>query len=388
MVVSRQKSCGPLACPTPPTSSQTGREPYLPDWAATLLGAVSGKLLLLLESGIHYFRGQRSGYLRYNAADETVSVDDGLQFTSNIPQATDFGFVAKVIPGLQRTCDEEGNAVDVTTQELASQITAERDDGAIMLGNVPSPGQVVGNGAADLQNQLRFDRLLPPVYNGSAAGLGFLVRVPETVLAGSTSRVISKWALMQQVKLRQSHLGMVEPGSADATAALGLVAIRIPGGTEQDPLFALKILNQEISPLPTEDLEVGDTVEWDGTKWIPVRRGLRFYPLTSSQRIASATASATTSVTFPDYPAAAVGKVFARLRIYSHVACSGGQLTFSLRINNIQVAAALTNASGYSNDANQVEATVELTAETQSLVFTKVGSGYVTCLVDLMGYEY
>lgn len=382
------KSCGPPVCPTPPTSSQTGREPYLPDWASTLLGAVSGKLLLLLESGIHYFRGNRSGYLRYNAADETVSVDDGLQFTSNIPRSTDYGFVAKVVPGLQRTCDDDGNAVDVTTQELASQMVEERDDGALMLGNIPDPGQVVGNEASDLERQLRFDRLLPPVYAGASAGVGFLVRVPETQNRGRVTRVVSRWALMESMRLRRSNLGLVEPGSADAESALGIVAIRIPGGTEQDPMYALKILNQEISPLPTADLEVGDTVEWDGTKWIPVRRGLRFYPLTSLQRIASVTASATTSVTFPDYPTTAVGKVFARLRIYSQVACSGGQLTMSLRINNVQVAIANTNASGYSNDANQVEAVVELTAETQNLVFTKVGSGNVACLVDLMGYEY
>lgn len=388
-VTNRQVACGPTPCPTPPTSSQTGREPYNPTWASTLLGAVTGKLLVLLETGIHYLRPLRSGYLRYNAADESISLDDSLPFVSDIPRETDFGFVAKVVPGLRRVCDADGNAVDEPTQNLASQTVNERDDGAIMLGNLPDLGQMIGNEAADIERQIRFDRLIPAAYDGNADGLGFLVRTPITQQRGRETRIISKWSLMQSLRLRRSHLGLVEKDTAEDESALSLVAIPIPGGTEDNPLYALKILNRAISHLPTgSDLQQGDTIQWDGARWVPLRRGLTFYPLDNVTRLIARTSAGTVAVTFPNFPTGVTGKIFARLRVVTFVAADSGQLTFSLRVSNLQVSDAHTNSVGWSNDSNTTEATVELSTSAVNFVFAKVGSGTVNCLVDLIGYEY
>lgn len=387
-IVNRQRSCGPSPCPTPPTSSQTGREPYAPTWAETLLGAVTGKLLILLESGIHYLRPLRSGYLRYNVEDESISVDGSLPFISDVPKETDFGFVGKVVPGLKRVCDAEGNAVDAPTYELAAQVVRERDDGALMLGNIPDPGQMIGNEAADLQDQLRFDRLLPTAYSGDAEGLGFLVRAPVEQQRGRDTRIISKWALMESLKLRRSHLGLVEKGTAEAGSALSVVAVPLSGGTVDNPLYALKILNQAILHLPTDNLTAGATIQWNGTAWVAVKRGLAFYPLENATRLISRTTAGTEAVTFPNFPTGVTGKIFARLRVVTFVAADGGQLTFSLRISNLQVSDAHTNSVGWSNDSNTTEATVELSTSAVNFVFAKVGSGTVNCLVDLIGYEY
>lgn len=386
-VVTRQKACAPSPYPTPPTSSQTGREAYSPDWVSTLLGGLTGKLLMLVEDSIQYFRARKSGWLFYNAQSEAVTVENP-PFLSSEPTEVEYGFVAKVVSEIRRTCDPETDAVtDTVVQKLASQAMSDRDEGQLVIANSPECGQLSGDQSADSGKQVRFDFLAPVRHETCEKGVGFLVRVPVTVGSGRNQRVVSKWRLLEQMRVRASQFGLVEPNTTESTASLAVIASPVAGGTTDDPCYQLKFLKSQSKGLP-QNPAAGDTIYWDGENWKAIKMGLSFRPLTSVTRLITTTSVSPITVTMPSPPAGAPGRVFARLRMTIWGASGGGAMSFQIRHRDLLIGSVHTNASGYSNDGNTVEATIEVIGSSETFTFAKVGTGNISFIADVLGYEY
>ncbi len=351
------------------------------------MGATIGKLLLLVGSTIQYFRGLSSGWMFYNAQTEEITVQNP-PFISSNPTETEFGFLAKVTSEVRRSCDPVTGEITATImQQLSSQVLNATREGLIVVASFPECGQLSGDAAVDADKQMRLDYLTPDRHEGCEAGVGFLIRVPKAIQGGRNAQIAYEWRVMEQMRMRASQLGLIASGADEMNSALPIVAVPVSGGTDADPCYRLKILNMPVLALPT-DAEVGDTITWNGTKWVKAKRGITYFPLETPVRLTSSAGTATKSVTMLEYPTDAVGRVFARLRIHNYVAASGAVMTSSLRVGNQELSIAHTNDSSFSNDANSCMQTVEITSKQMSFVFTKTGSGVMECHVDLLGYEY
>lgn len=342
---------------------------------------------MLVEDSIQYFRARKSGWLFYNAQSEAVTAEN-LPFLSNEPTEVEYGFVAKVVSETRRTCDPETDAVtDTVVQKLASQVMSDRDEGQLVIANSPERGELSGDQSADSSKQVRFDFLAPVRHETCEKGVGFLVRVPVTVGSGRNQRVVSKWRLLEQMRVRASQFGFVEPNTTESTASLAVIASPVAGGTTDDPCYQLKFLKSQSKGLP-QNPATGDTVYWDGENWKAIKMGLSFRPLTSVARLITTRSATAITVTMPSPPTNAPGRVFARVRISIYCASSGGAMSLHIRHRDLLIASCQTNSASYGNDGNTIEATIEVIGSSETFTAVQTGTGNISFIADVLGYEY
>jgi hypothetical protein len=324
--------------------------------------------------------------LFYDATTEQVTSQQP-PFLTNDPTEVKYGFLAKVTTEIQRTCDPETDAVTETiVQKLASQVMGDADQGQLVLANMPDCGEVTGDQAADADKQVRLDYLAPKRHESCEKGVGFLVRVPVTVGAGTRNeKIISQWRLLEQMRVRASQFGFVEPNTAEAEAGLLLIASPVDGGTTEDPCYRLKILKAQSRGLPVDPRD-GDTIYYSDAEkqWKIVKRGLGFHPLSESVIVINNRSTAgTVSASLPDYPSDAPGEVWGRFQIRMTVTPSGSIIW--------AVAAGGSTRARCDGTVpiNQiVECMVKLTGDSCDFSFSKTGSGAFSGFVTLIGYDY
>lgn len=234
------------SCPTPLTSSQVTRTPYCPSWVDTLFGSYVGKLIIKVGSCLHFLRSAANGWIRYDAATESVSVDSAPPFASNNPSGAQFGYLAKTIPTISQRFDETlGVCVSVGTQEIGSQVLDERSDGMLIVGNRPVSGELPVLQSADSANQTRFDYVDPLVAEDQPSvdtDIGFLASVPTTRNSGGQSYITSAWMRVKKFRLRKSQWGEAS-SPEEKGAARQAVFVPVSGGTTGDGALELRYLD-------------------------------------------------------------------------------------------------------------------------------------------------
>lgn len=375
-VVARTSSCSPSPCPTPPSSSQVGLTPYAPTWVATLLGAVTGKMLIIKDGAIYYFRAARSGVLSYNKNTEEITTGTD-PFMSNVPQSTNYGRLGLLKPTVRNVYDPETEeCCQEVVQEAASQDMSSRVDGRLVLANQPDCGELPSDQAGDAEQQTRFDYAALPDSPGAEEGTGLLIGVPGTRMAGSKTVLTTLWKLLKTLKFRLSMMGRTNVGSAEYTGAVFLVAIPTSGGTTADPAYQIKVLDKMPQMLPLTANE-GDGLVFRSGNWVVGTPGtgtsLGFHPLTAPASIVTnRTTAGTVTVAMPSFPADA-DTVWAELRTV--VSCAGAATVTTSGIRFAAVTGATVDTT----------AMVPVSAST-AFAFTFASSG--TSSLQVLGYYY
>ena len=390
-------NCRP-SCPTPPTSSQIGRTPYCPPWGPTLFGSYVGKIVILVSGCLNYLRSGASGWVRYDAPTETVTIDNAPPFVSNVPTGNNFGYLAKTVPTVTQVYDESTNTCQqIGTQEVSSQVLDQRADGSLAIANSPLPGEVSGCQSADADNQVRLDYLNPAVAEaqGSVSNdIGVLVQIPYNRTVGNQTFVSKLWMRLRQFTFRQSQIGSF-PASSYPT---GLTAVWVPaaGGTTDDPAFTLQ-MGTTAPPgsgtLPA-NASNGDTVIWNGAAgvnnpnlpanaWVPYPRGLATFLLDAPSVIETGrTTAGSVTYTLPNPPAPNFNGPIGVIIGWKISQASGSLFEAAY---GSQVIAYIQGAA----EILQGQTIVQLPATTPlnfTVLFTKVGSGDVSCDLSVIGW--
>jgi len=391
--------CPPALCLQPLTTSQVTRSPYCPDWVDKLFGSYAGKLIIKVGACLHYLRSPSSGWVRYNGSTESVTVDNAPPFVSSAPRGAKFGYLAKTIPTQTQLYDEAtGTCSTVITQELASQVLETRADGQLLLGNYPLPGEIPVNESGDAANQTRLDYLGQAVAEDElevSPDIGILVDKPYIRTVGGMQVVSKFWMRMKSLIFRKSQWGQVL--KINYGQALQVVAYPVSGGTADDPAFRLMLSetgpSDQSATFPANHLQ-GDTVVWNGAagsnnpnlpenSWASYPKGLGFFPFASPRDIViNRTTVGTVPVTLPDFPSELPAGVKG-IMFYTKSSSANNTTNFNATYNSRKIGFAF-------NGVNYMETTVYFNpnpdTKTIDIVFTKVGTGAVTCDIAVVGY--
>lgn len=388
---SAECGCAANDCPSPPTSNQTGRSAYCPTWVSTLLGGITGKLLIIKNDCLNYLRTCKSGALYYNAETEEITVGDA-PFVSATPQETKFGFLAKVVPTTRKTptSDECSECTEVATQELASQLMNLRNDGQLVVANAPLPSELPAC-SPDGDAQTRLDYLDPTDYTGCDE-YSFLIGVPGTKRVGRTTISTMFWHLLRKLRFRSSMLAPIK--SADASGGKKVLAFPTDGGTDADPCYQLRMVEgSALDTLPSNAVKCDSTV-FDGEGWKAFRHG--HWPMISSAPMQVDGTGATWQHTGhmasgedlelagkPTSPCG--GKVFAILELHSNADTGVSSSTTSSRLSING-----TDYIGNTSTAQQSHRMIWLDVTNDSVISVRSrrysGTGQVYGAVNIVGY--
>lgn len=390
------------ACPQPPTSSQIGRVPYCPPWVASLYGSFVGKLIIQVGGNcLNYLRSGASGWVRYDATTESVVIDNAPPFASSTPRGANFGYAALAIPTVTPVYNESlGACQNVVTQEIGSQTLSQRSDGRILLGNIPVTGDVPCPQSDDMQNQMRFDYLVPQEQadlESVSPLIKMLASFPGSRVAGGQTLVTEEHEWMTNLTFRRSQI--VQAPATAYPQALTALWVPVPGGTTEDPAFTLRIgvtAPTGSGTLPA-DPNQGDTVIWNGApgvnnpnlpanSWVAFPRGLGTFLFPSPVTlVAGRTTAGTLNVTLPALPAVNSNGPIGII-IYSKTT-AGSSTTFKASFG--------ARTLGYTNgstggDISYGEVTIYYAPSpftlTMAVDFAKIGSGSVSCDLSVVGY--
>jgi len=368
------------SCPTPLTSSQVTRTPYCPGWVDTLFGSYVGKLIIKVGSCLHFLRSAANGWIRYDAATESVSVDSAPPFASNNPSGAQFGYLAKTIPTISQRFDETlGVCVSTGTQEIGSQVLDERSDGMLIVGNRPVSGELPVLQSADAANQTRLDYVDPLVAEDQpsvSTDIGFLVNVPTTRNSGGQSYLTTAWMRMKRFRLRKSQWGEAATDTEKGSAKQA-VFVPVSGGTTGDGALELRFLDAPPSDaaanFPSTKSQ-DDTLFYNdpdgvgghasyGLGWVafPRGKGMHMMPLNAiissdtdagevnTGKLIAGTADQLRTATLPSYPAIPNGSIGVAMRI-KLTTTSGHAVTVSVASSFAGTYTVLASKTGGTSD--------------------------------------
>ena len=383
--------CASNACPSPPTSSQTGRTAYCPTWVTTLLGAVSGKLMIIKNGCIHYLRSCKSGMIYYNGETEEISVGDA-PYVSNVPRETRFGKLAKVVTTTRKkpTTDECSECTEEAVQELGSQVMNLRNDGQLVVANQPQQGELPAC-TPDGELETRLDYLDPSDYDGCDP-YGFLIGVRGEKRIGRTTVSTMFWHLLKKLKLRSSMLAPIP--STSAAGGKKLLAFPTSGGTDTDPCYQIKMVEGSPSDTLPENAVKCDGVVNDGTGWKAFRHG--HWPFiinppmpdlgTGATWFKAATMSSAEDVALDGKPTSPCGgKIFAILELVCNAdtGASSSATSVTLEVNAVRY---IANLSAAQRAHRMIWLDVTNDDKIQVKLTRLSGTGAVSGAVNIIGY--
>jgi hypothetical protein len=314
--IPQQGKCGKQTCPTPPVSDAEDIETYCPSWLQGVRTSTIGKLLLKVGASCMYtLKSKCTGFLRYDATTEQVTVDGNPPFVSDTPQTTSWGFIAKVVNRAHLLCrDGQNDCPMEVRQELAAQLVEQVQEGQLAVLVKPPCGAVPLSDSADLDKQYGVHALDPDERKGCE---------PALILA----RVGNEWQLMSQLKFPVSQIGRVTP--AELVGARPPLFVRV-GGTDENPCYSLKVNDRQANnelPANAGNCEIAVFNSESGA-WEAKRRGYSHYEIKPSlendgtlptwdfQRSVNMASAVDVPLTDIPQPICTDGKVFVELELW------------------------------------------------------------------------
>lgn len=360
---------------------------------------------MAVEGCLYFLKSKCSGFVHYNAETEEITVGDP-QFVSAIPQETNFGFIAKVVPTEHTICDDEAEDCPVEIrQELAAQLLGETSCGELIIATTPSCGEVPQDQQGDLANQVRFDKAqLADMGDVCADGFRVIAWYPSFRSVGGLQVPCKKFVSVPRLKMRKSQWSEVIKGSSDDLAGFSLILVPVAGGAGGDPCYELRMI--EKPPKLPEGTNCGDSIYWDSEAeppaWKTEARGLKFYPLSEFTKLGTwNNTHVDKAVVLPSFPTppCAESPIFALFRSYAraHLGSSGSDTIFSIGLGSGYTHPGGEGGMDYENciilagNNGVTEATDALIRVTQAsitLASDLVGDGYHQAGVGIMGYYY
>ena len=393
-VVSRG-SCRPSVCPSPPVSEVPERAPYCASWVDKLTTKAAGMLVMILEGCIYKLWSKCSGFVYYDKTTEQISVQDP-KYVSAIPKESRFGFLAKVVPTIHTVCVEGDDACQQEIrQELASQVMNEASCGNLVIARAPLCGDVPVEQSGDLDKQVRLDYLAPPNHEdvGCPEEIRFLVSYPGT--RGPTNKKVEceQWSKMYRLKLRGSQWGFIPSGSPLESSAKQVVVVQVPGGSEEDPCFELRVLEEGSGGIPNGTANCQMLI-WRGTGteeegWKAENTGVRKFYLAAAQTlIYGANANLSQYAVFNGQKCNKL-RAIVQASIFVGLTGSGAGGSGVLFCNGIAIAAGYTPvAGGFWLHSNAVAVPVTADLVTFSISFSTAGAISITNNgIALLGWE-
>lgn len=246
----------------------------------------------MVGSCLYTLKSKCTGYIFYDGTTEEVSVVNP-PFVKSIPQETNYGFIAKVVPTLTTICrDDDDECRQEIRQELAAQVMGEANCGEIVLANAPLCGELPATESADAAKQARFDYMKSEEQEdaGCPQEIRFLAYYMGKRGTGQQAVDCKKWVSMRTLKMRKSQFGFIEKGNSLEGTALQIVAVPVSGGSESDPCYELRIQEGRAGGIPSGGANC-DSLIWreHGTEnegWKAENLGARTHLLTTAQVLA------------------------------------------------------------------------------------------------------
>lgn len=385
--IPQQGKCGKQTCPTPPVSDAEDIETYCPPWLEGVRSSSIGKLLLKVGATCLYtLRSKCTGFLRYDATTEQVTVDGNPPFVSDTPQTTSWGFIAKVVNRAHLLCrDGQNDCPMEVRQELAAQLVEQVQEGQLAVLVKPPCGAVPLSDAADLDKQYGVHALDPDERKGCEPAL-ILVRVGN------------KWQLMSQLKFPVSQIGRVTP--AELVGARPPLFVRV-GGTDENPCYALKVNDRQANnelPANAGNCEIA-VFNAESGAWEAKQRGYAHYVLASSSEHDGSTVpdgdwTKTTNMAAPEdvqltdipQPICQDGKVFVELELWirTQAGPSNSETTGQIAIDGQDMVFANSSTSRREYRTIRLDVTGKTTISVRS--YRTSGSGNIWASLKILGY--
>jgi len=329
--------------------------------------------------------------LYYNAETEEITVGDA-PYVSATPKETKFGFLAKVVPTTRKTptSDECSDCTDVATQELASQLMDKRNDGRLVVANVPLPGELPAC-SPDADVQTRLDYLEPKDYTG-CDDYSFLIAVDGEKRVGRTTVKTKFWHFLRKLRFRSSMLAPIK--AADASGGKKVLAFPTGGGTDTDPCYQLRMVEGSPSDTLPSNAVKCDSAVYDGEGWKAFRHG--HWPFFTSSPMANDGTGATWEHTGtmgsgedlalenkPTSPCG--GKIFAMIELYTN-SDGGSSSSTTQSMISIDGTDYLANISSAQRSHRMIFLDVTTLENISVRVRRVTGTGQVYGAVNIIGY--
>lgn len=390
----RRGACGPARCPQPPLSEADERSPYCPDWLTLLKTAAAGKLLIAVEGCLFLLESKLSGVPWYDAETGEVNLRFP-DFVSSLPKENNYGFLAKVVPTTRKVqVDGVEGCTDEVHQELAAQVLGYSDCGELMIARAPLCGEIPPGQAGNADSQVHIDYLDAPNHediDGCATDFRFLGSYSGTRgdKAGTPCR---KWSWMRRLKLRASQWGIIPSGSPLESGAKAVVLIPVSGGSEEDPCYEMRVLDQGQGGLPT-DPDNCSTLRFKGkgtvdAGWKEDKNAVLFHGLDAPVNIPISGAAGTHDIILPDYPTTELCKadqpVWPVFQTFLQLANINGSARLDLGAYHIAGITSSAIAGGvYYNEAR-----ARVTSKNVTFTVSLGNAVTTTITMQLIGYYY
>lgn len=393
-VAVRRGACGPVRCPQPPVSDSDERSPYCPDWVSLLKTEAAGKLLIAVEGCLFLLKSKLSGVPWYDAESETVSLRFP-DFVSSLPKENAYGFLAKVVPTIRKTqVDGVEGCTDEVHQELAAQVLGYSDCGDLMIARAPLCGEIPPGNAGNADSQIHVDYLDAPNHediDGCATDFRFLGSYSGT-RGDKAETPCNKWSLMRRLKLRASQWGIIPSGSPLESGAKAVVLIPVAGGSDEDPCYEMRVLDQGQGGLPTNP-DNCSTLRFKGkgtpdAGWKEDKGAVLFHGLDAPVNIPISGAAGAHAITLPNYPTTELCKadqpVWPVFQTLLQLANINGSARLSLGAYRIAGIHSNTLAGGVSDQ----EARARVTSPNVTFTVALGNAVTTTITMNLIGYYY
>jgi hypothetical protein len=208
-----------------------------------MTGSFIGRLILMVEGCLYTLKSKCSGYLFYDATSEEVSVVNP-PFVSSIPKEANYGFLAKVVPTLTTICVDDDDACrQEIRQELAAQVLGDASCGELIIANAPLCGELPATESADASKQVRLDYMKAADQEdaGCPQEMRFMAYYMGKRGTGQNAVDCKVWVSMRTLRMRKSQWGFIPAGNPLEGTSKKIVAVPVPGGSEADPCYELRI---------------------------------------------------------------------------------------------------------------------------------------------------